>query len=331
MISFDMASPVAPPSSSPKTLRVDLLLIDGFCLFSVSAILDTLATQARQAGGVRHRCLSHDGLAARSASGISIGVQGRWGDGIAPDVVLVIGGAPETARAHAATLAPLWRGATLVGGLGGGLEVLAAAGLLEGRRFCVKWSERAGFAQRWPHLSPVEGRYIFDGRIVTAPEGAPMLGLMNELIARRLGEAAASTPMGQSDFGERRASDAPQVAASRALHGTVAPPVVRALRYLETHFAAAEPLADLDGTNGLSRRQLERMFRRHVGLSPAKYLLEVRLTQGRSLLARPGLTVESIAKSAGFASARQFRAAFRRRYGVAPDGFSPARHSLPAA
>lgn len=327
VFNFDTAT----PARTTETLRVDLVLIDGFCLFSVSAILDTLSAHARQSGGVRHRCLSRDGQAVQSASGIAIGVQGKWADLIAPDVVLVIGGTAEAAAAHAAQLAPLWRGAALVGGLGAGLEVLAAAGLLDGRRFCVKWSERAGFAQRWPQLRPQEGRYIFDQSIVTAPEGAPILGLTNEIIARRFGAQAARSPMGPSDFGEHRASDEPQVAASRALSGHVAPPVVRALRYLETHFAAPEPLAELDDTNGLSRRQLERMFRRHVGLSPAKYLLEVRLMEGRSLLAQPGLTVECIAKSTGFASARQFRAAFRRRFGTSPDGFAPARHLLPAA
>lgn len=328
MTVFDLSTISRENGTLPisSALRVDLVLIDGFCLFSVSAVLDTLSALARQQGNrVRHRCLSQNGQAVQSASGIAIGVQGRWHDLIAPDVVLVIGGTPADAPAHAAQLAPLWQGATLVGGLGGGLEVLAAAGMLGGRRFCVKWSERAGFAQRWPDLAPQEGRYIFDRGIVTAPEGAPMLSMISDLVARRFGPQAASTPLRQSDFGERRMGDEPQVAASRALQGTVAPQVERALRYLETHFATAEPLSDLDETNGLSRRQLERMFRRHVGLSPAKYLLEIRLMQGRSLLARASLSVESIARSTGFASARQFRAAFRRRYGVAPDRFSPSQ------
>ncbi|MCP5162736.1 MAG: helix-turn-helix domain-containing protein [Hahellaceae bacterium] len=69
---------------------------------------------------------------------------------------------------------------------------------------------------------------------------------------------------------------------------------------------------------GLSRRQLERLFRAHLDAVPSRYYLDLRLSTARQLLLNTRLSVAEIASTCGFSSAAHFSSAFRAHYSVAP-------------
>ncbi len=68
----------------------------------------------------------------------------------------------------------------------------------------------------------------------------------------------------------------------------------------------------------LSRRQLERLFRRHLGQSPARFYLQLRLNRARLLLHQTDISVIDVALACGFVSASHFSKCYRQTYGRTP-------------
>jgi AraC-like DNA-binding protein len=81
-----------------------------------------------------------------------------------------------------------------------------------------------------------------------------------------------------------------------------------------------EPLAtdEIAALVGLSRRQLERLFRQYLGSVPSKYYLALRLMKARMQLRRTSKSVVQVSLACGFASAAHFSNAYRERFGVTP-------------
>jgi transcriptional regulator GlxA family with amidase domain len=69
---------------------------------------------------------------------------------------------------------------------------------------------------------------------------------------------------------------------------------------------------------GLSRRQLERLFRKHLGRTPAQYYLELRLERARHLLYQTTMPIMNVAFATGFVSASHFSTSYRQLYGRTP-------------
>jgi transcriptional regulator GlxA family with amidase domain len=69
---------------------------------------------------------------------------------------------------------------------------------------------------------------------------------------------------------------------------------------------------------GVSRRQLERLFKRHVGRTPAHYYLELRLDRARHLLYQTEMPIMDVACACGFVSASHFSTCYRQMYGKTP-------------
>ena len=76
---------------------------------------------------------------------------------------------------------------------------------------------------------------------------------------------------------------------------------------------------------GLSRRQLERLFRKHLGRTPAQYYLELRLERARHLLYQTTMPIMNVAFACGFVSASHFSTCYRQMYGKTPRASAPAR------
>ena len=96
------------------------------------------------------------------------------------------------------------------------------------------------------------------------------------------------------------------------------PKLIRAVEIMEANIE--EPLRQeaLAGRIGLSRRQLERLFRRHLGRTPAQFYLESRLERARHLIHQTDLPIMSIACATGFVSASHFSTCYRQMFGKTP-------------
>jgi transcriptional regulator GlxA family with amidase domain len=89
-------------------------------------------------------------------------------------------------------------------------------------------------------------------------------------------------------------------------------------KLIAADLAAPDPLGQAEALTGLSRRQLERLFRAHLRTSPARHLRALRLAKGRRLLRDTLWTVDRIARFVGFANQAHFCRLYRHRYGQSP-------------
>lgn len=242
------------------------------------------------------------------------------------DTVVVPGvedvGAPvPSAVLHALREASL-RGAR-VASICTGAFVLAAAGLLDGRRCTTHWKAAGALAARYPaaRVDP-DVLFVDDGEVLTSAGAAAGLDLCFYMLRRDLGaavaaEAARAAVMpperegGQSQFILR-----PPPAAGDGL----APLLAWLARNLDRPISLAA-MADEAGT---SPRSLTRRFRRETGTTPLQWLLTARIRHAQALLERTALPVERVATDSGFDTASTFRDRFMRVVGVSPTAYRRA-------
>ncbi len=94
--------------------------------------------------------------------------------------------------------------------------------------------------------------------------------------------------------------------------------IVRALRFIQTHAFRGIVIDDVLADVPVSRRYLEREFRRYFGRPPAEEIRRIRLDRGKELVSNSDLSIEEIAAACGYSGATQFGVAFRKRFGHTP-------------
>ena len=106
--------------------------------------------------------------------------------------------------------------------------------------------------------------------------------------------------------------------------------VLAIIEIMEAHLGEPLSLVDISRSVNLSRRQVERLFHKEMGRSPARYYLEIRLDRARHLLLQSALPIVEIAVASGFVSASHFSKCYRELYGRSPQGERAARAAVSA-
>ncbi|MDX3527484.1 helix-turn-helix domain-containing protein [Streptomyces sp. ID05-39B] len=202
-----------------------------------------------------------------------------------------------------------------------GAFVLAAAGLLDGRRATTHWQLADEFRRMFPRvdLDP-DVLYVDDDPVLTSAGAASGVDICLHLIRKDHGSALANTVArrcvvppfrdgGQAQYIERPVPEAgaTSTAATRAW----------ALRRL------GEPLtlADLAAHARMSLRTFARRFHDEVGLSPGRWLIQQRVAHARHLLESSDLTVDQVAGRVGFATGASLRQHLHAAIGVSPQAY----------
>jgi transcriptional regulator GlxA family with amidase domain len=200
-----------------------------------------------------------------------------------------------------------------------GAFILAATGLLDGRRATTHWRHADEFAQRFPavRLDP-DQIHLHDGKFHSSGGLTAGMDLALALIESDLGAGAAlavardlvmyvKRPGNQAQF------SAPLEAQTRG-EGRFAGLVQWLLEHLHEDLGV-ERLAE---RSSMSVRNFARVFRERFGSTPARFVERLRLERACVLLTSGRDSIERIAGSTGFASADVLRRAFRARYGASP-------------
>lgn len=213
------------------------------------------------------------------------------------------------------------RGARLLS-ICSGVFVLAAAGLLDGRRATTHWRYAARLAAAYPAIMvDADVLYVDEGQVLTSAGSAAGLDLCLHLVRRDFGAEAANRVArrlavpahrdgGQAQFIERPVPRAPAGA-------RVAP----VLDYMLARLDQAHGQAALARLAGMSLRSFLRHFRSATGLAPGEWLLRQRLARARELLETGDCGVEQVAVACGFGTAATLRHHFHRRLGLGPSDY----------
>ncbi|QOV35084.1 helix-turn-helix domain-containing protein [Streptomyces ferrugineus] len=203
-----------------------------------------------------------------------------------------------------------------------GAYVLAAAGLLDGRRATAHWMSAMDFSHRFPDVDfDPTSLYIEDGTILTSAGTGSAIDLCLHLVRQDHGSAVANEVARRMVVPPHREGGQAQYARSpvrvRKASGTLAPVLEWARRHLHEQLTVPQ----LARRAGLSERTFARRFRETLGTTPLQWILQERVRLAQELLETTDAAVESVARRTGFGSATNLRYHFGRLTGVSPQTY----------
>ncbi|MBB1487270.1 GlxA family transcriptional regulator [Oceanospirillum sp. D5] len=265
--------------------------------------------------------ISHDGDAVASSFGVQTLVDYSLDDIPALDAIFVCGASPIARTGNEAIIAWLRKQRTTgiaLGGIGTGSYLLACAGLLNDHKATIHWWDLDSLREDFPHTQVTNNLYEIDGKRYTCSGGTAAMDMMLFLISQRYGMDLAASISEQFVCERMRTSDDQQRIPLKARIGVSQPKLIEAVQLIEANIE--EPLSadDLAHHVGVSRRHLERLFKKHLQTVPSKYYLELRLEKARQMLRRSDKPVLQVGLACGFSSASYFSTAYRNHYGLTP-------------
>ena len=317
----DSDTSLPPDDAAPR--RIGFLLIPGFSLIAYSCAMEPYRA-ANTLSGRRLYAWKHvspDGRPVTASNGVAIlPDQGLERPLDVDDLFVCAGGNPAAFR-DAATLAWL-RGQAArglrIGGVSGGPYILARAGLLGRRRCTVHWEHMPALREDFPTLQLTGALFEIDRDRCTCAGGVAAMDLMVALIGQLHGRALAAAVAEWFLHPRGREGAEAQRMPPRERYGISHPGLLAVLDAMAG--SLEEPLTReaLARRGGVSLRQLERLFRTHLGRTVGEHYRDLRLDRARLLLRQGPLSVLETAMACGFVSAAHFSRAYRARFGLPP-------------
>src|SRR5687768_10227503 len=235
------------------------------------------------------------------------------------DTLMVAGGRDmDDACADQELLAHLRRlasDARRVSSVCSGAFLLAAAGLLDGRRAATHWAECSLLARGYPAIDvDRDSIYVRDGNTWTSAGVTAGIDLALALVAEDYGRKAAAAVARQLVVYLRRSGGQAQFSALLAAQDADSEPVQDLLTWLPDDLTVPK----LARQAHLSERHFSRLFKAEVGVSPADHIEAVRLEAACRLLESTHAAIEQVASTCGFGTAETMNRSFRRRLGTTP-------------
>lgn len=311
--------------------RVVILTFDGGQSLDVVGPLEVFAAPERARGAARYSVEVVAPVAGpiRTMSGLELVATGALADVRGPvDTFIVAGGDrdgitqvvtdPEVLR-HVVRVASRAR---RVASVCSGAFVLAAAGLLDGRRATTHWSACDELDARYPAVT-VERDPIFvrDGAVSTSAGVTAGIDLALAFVEEDLGHATAMAVARQLVVFLKRPGGQAQFSVTLATQGGDRDDVVEVQAWIADHLDEDLSVQVLARRAAMSPRHFARVFRAETGTTPARYVERLRIEAARRRLEESDAGVELIARDCGFGSAETLRRSFLRALHVAPTDY----------
>lgn len=313
------------PQIPPNVRRIEIVAFPGVQLLDATGPFQVLATANDRAGEplpYAVRLVAAEPGAIVSSSGMRL-----FAEPLPPlcDPVdtLIVAGGPGTAAACDDLVLRDWlvgraRVARRVASVCTGAFVLAAAGLLDGRRATTHWSRCAELAARFPAVRVEQDPiYIADGPVWTSAGVTAGIDMTLALVEADLGRAAATSVARWLVVFAKRPGGQSQFSAELALSGSDAT-FDRLHDWMKQNLRANMAVPVLAEQAGMSERSFLRHYRQVTGLTPARAVERVRVEAARQALGATSLPIKRIARDCGFGSEETMRRGFMRVLAVPP-------------
>ncbi len=212
-----------------------------------------------------------------------------------------------------------------------GVFVLAAAGLLQGRRATTHWQYIPWLKQHYPDIQVEEDvLYIDEGNIITSAGSAAGIDASIHLIRRDFGSRIANSVARRlvmpphRDGGQSQYVEAPVMERPGRSIGEV-------MDWARLHLAEPVDLPRLAAHAHMSERTFLRRFQEAVGMAPVAWLQRERMYRAQELLETGNEPLADIAEQCGYQSLETFRVAFRRLVGTSPAAYRARFQGNPIA
>jgi len=334
MIDQIMPKPLLP--ATPAKPLVVALVYDGLCNFEFACAGEVfgLPRPELEPHGYRFETCAIERGPLRAAYGMRVVADGGLELLEDAGTVIVPGwkgiDAPVPTRLIDALQRAHANGARLVS-ICSGSFVLAATGLLDGKRATTHWRYADALQRRYPriHVDPAV-LYVDEGQVLTSAGSAAGLDLCLHLVRRDFGAEIANAVArrlvvpphregGQAQFVER-----PMATRERNTLSSV-------IDSMHQHLAGNLPIAQLARQASMSERTFLRRFKEATGTTPADWLTTARLDLARHLLESTSLSMDSVAEQSGLGTAMTLRHHFRRKLGTSPSAYKERFATSPHA
>jgi transcriptional regulator GlxA family with amidase domain len=302
-----------------------LVAFTGAQILDVTGPLEVFSTASRFVPGIDYdlSVASVDGGMVASSSGFAFSTVDIAQSPLPLDTLIVSGGEDmDGATADQALLSQVRRlaaGSRRVTSVCSGAFVLAAAGLLDGRRAATHWAECDLLRRTYPAVT-VDGDaiYVRDGNVWTSAGVTAGIDLALALVADDHGRQVAARVARQLVVYLRRSGGQAQFSTLLAAQDGTTEPLHDLLAWLPDHLVEDLTVPALAERAHLSVRQLTRLFRADVGTTPADHVEAVRTEAACRLLETTNQPIEEIARRCGFANPETMNRTFRRRLDTTP-------------
>ncbi|MBL8583353.1 MAG: helix-turn-helix domain-containing protein [Rhizobiaceae bacterium] len=205
--------------------------------------------------------------------------------------------------------------------------LLAEAGLLDGYRITGHWSTFASFRDRFPEIELVEQLYVIDRNRSTCAGQVSVLDLSMCLLERLCGPAIRRAVGNDMIYNAPRPADTRQRDALADLPWMEIPILARARGLMLEAIEYPLSISAIAAECGVSARELQYLFERHIGSSPKKYYLELRIQHAKHLLLYSPLSISDTGLASGFASPSAYFRAFQAHCQTSPRRYRQAFRS----
>ena len=313
--------------ASPET--IGFFLVPKFSMIAFISAIEPLRMANRLSGEALYRwvLISKDGGSVTASNGIRVEPHvamdsvNEGGDGLSVPSIAVVSGIEAERYKDRDVFTWLRRQDRKGAGIGAlctGSHVLARAGLLDGHSCTIHWENLPGFREQFPDIEVSDDLFAIDRDRFTCSGGMAALDMMLHFVSQHHGSDLATQVSEQCIVDRIRGGEDHQRMPVGIRLGIHHPKLLDAIRLMEANLEEPLSQAELARYAGLSRRQIERLFVKHLGRSPTQYYRELRLDRARQLLNQTDLLVIDVAMACGFVSASHFSKCYRQRYGSTP-------------
>ena len=311
------------PAPQIRKSRFAFLTLPNYSAIAVSNAVEPLRMANSLSGQAAYEWLivSLDGQPVPASNGLALSPTVGLGEIGRADIVFVCGGINVREAVSPGLLAALRRlgeqrfalGALCTGGY-----ALARAGLLDRYRATIHWENLSALREEFPRVLISDQLFSIDRNRYTCSGGVAPLDLMLNLIESKLGTRIAQRVSEQFILDRIRSDRDRQYVPLRAQVGVSHQSLIKVAELMEANIEKTLSLERIAKETGLSRRQIERLFKRHLNCVPKRYYLELRLKRARELLLQTAMPIMDITTACGFQSPPHFSKCYRKQFGYPP-------------
>jgi transcriptional regulator GlxA family with amidase domain len=306
------------------SLGIGFILIPNFALMSYAAAVEPLRAANLLAGQEIYRISNYAPAAGDVPSSVKSLVTAKPMAEARKDrlsLLFVCAGGEPAGWQHPAmgpALRELRVAGVRIGGISGGPYILAAAGLLENRRFTIHWEHRAALGETFRHLTPERRRLVIDRDCYTCGGGIAPLDMMYALISERMGDRFARRVSDWFLRTDVQPGQASQRSTPAERYGITHRVLLMVLEKMEATIETPLPREAMARFAGVSARHLQRLFESHMGSTFGAQYRQRRLEHATRLVRESPLNLSEVALATGYASSSHFSRSFKKQYGVSP-------------
>ena len=320
-----------------RPLNILFFLLPGFPVYALIPALECLRIANQNTGEnlFQWRLAGTGAPIVRAGAEMTLSVDGNIVDQAIPDMVFIFAGNEPTQGLWPKLLSWLKaadRADCFIVGVDTGVFAMAEAGLLDDHLVTLHWEAMPLFREIYPDIQISENLYLADRNIITCAGGMAVLDLMLEIIRIRHGEILAHVVADGFVYSRWRTGNDSQRTRQNeampknpeAMQGDMLSAI---LRTMEENLDPPLTPPELAERFNMSRRTLERLFRKRVGDSVGRYYMQLRIDMARDFLFYSEMDIMSVALACGFSSQSSFARAFHNIIGITPTEFRRMRRT----